>query len=48
MKKQKTPELWQLMHPAASIRLHRVTIFDRIRLKRRRRRIDDLAALRGW
>lgn len=29
-------------------RWHRMTIMERIRLRRRRRRADDLSNLKGW
>lgn len=37
-----------LLAGAGKARWHRVTIMDRIRLWKRRRKRDDLASLRGW
>ena len=40
---------WRQMYPAAGrIRGNRQTIFARLRLRKRRKRQDDLANLRGW
>lgn len=39
-------ELWQLMHPAANPRWHRMTLLERFRLWRRRCKVDDLAGVR--
>lgn len=41
-------EWWQKYPAAGIIRGHRVTIFDRIRLRRRRKRQDDFGNLRDW
>lgn len=37
-----------LMAGAGKARWHRMTLVERIRLWRRRRRQDDLAGMRGW
>lgn len=40
---------WRQMYPMAGvIRGHRVTILERIRLRRRRRQADDLDRARRW
>jgi len=41
-------EWWQKYPAAGMIRGHRVTILDRIRLRRRRGKRDDLEAARRW
>lgn len=41
-------ELWQYMNPMAGKSCRRMTFRERLRLRRRRRKHDDLWTVRGW
>lgn len=41
-------ELWQYMNPMAGKSCRRMTFLERLRLRRRRRKHDDLWTVRGW